>query len=49
MAALRRLDARRALTLEAIPAELRPFAATLGPLLAGETVLTALPFALTVR
>jgi protease-4 len=49
IAALRRLDARRTLTLEAIPAELRPFAATLGPLLAGETVLTALPFALTVR
>jgi protease-4 len=49
IAALKRLDTRRALTLEAVPEELRPFAATLGPLLAGETVLTAMPFALTVR
>jgi protease-4 len=49
IAALKKLDARRALTLEAVPEELRPFAAALGPLLAGETVLTAMPFALTVR
>lgn len=49
LAALRRLDARRTIALEAIPPELRPFAATLAPLLAGENVLAALPFALTVR
>jgi protease-4 len=49
IAALKRLDARRTLMLETVPEELRPFAATLGPLLAGETVLTAMPFSLTVR
>jgi protease-4 len=48
-AALARLDARRGLLLDALPAELRPFAAALGPLLAGETVVAAMPFAVTVR
>jgi protease-4 len=48
-AALMRLDARRSLLLDALPAELRPFAAALGPLLAGEAVVAALPFAVTVR
>jgi len=47
--AIARLEARRLLALDALPAELRPFAAALGPLLAGETVVAALPFALTVR
>ncbi|HEX6276070.1 MAG TPA: signal peptide peptidase SppA [Polyangiaceae bacterium] len=47
--AIARLEARRLLALDALPAELRPFAASLGPLLAGETVVAALPFALTVR
>jgi protease IV len=47
--ALARLDARRNLLLEGLPAELRPFAASLGPLLAGETVVAALPFAVTLR
>ncbi len=48
-AALADLRARPSLSLEALPAELRPFAAALGPLLAGETVVAALPFALTLR
>jgi protease-4 len=48
-AALARLDARRGVLLDALPAELRPFAAALGPLLAGETVVAAMPFAVTVR
>jgi protease-4 len=47
--AVARLEARRLLALDAIPAELRPFAAALGPLLSGETVVAALPFALTIR
>jgi hypothetical protein len=47
--AVARLQARRLLALELLPDELRPFAASLGPLLSGETVLAALPFALTVR
>jgi len=47
--ALARLESRRLFALEALPAELRPFAASLGPLLAGETVVAALPFAITVR
>jgi protease IV len=48
-AAVRRLQARRLLALDALPAELRPFAASLGPILRGEAVVAALPFALTVR
>jgi protease-4 len=48
-AAIARLEARRLLALDALPAELRPFAAALGPLLSGETVVAALPFALTIR
>ena len=48
-AAMARLEARRLLALDALPAELRPFAASLGPLFAGETVVAALPFALTIR
>jgi len=48
-AALQRLDARRTLSLEALPEDLRPFAAALGPLLMGETIVAALPFAITVR
>jgi protease IV len=47
--AVARLHARRLLALELLPDELRPFAASLGPLLSGETVVAALPFALTVR
>jgi len=47
--AIGRLEARRLLALDALPEELRPFAASLGPLLAGETVVAALPFALTIR
>jgi protease-4 len=48
-AALATLHARRSLLLDGLPAELRPFAASLGPLLAGETVVAALPFAVTLR
>ena len=47
--AVARLTARRTLTLEMLPAELRPFAATLAPLFAGESVVAAMPYALTVR
>jgi protease-4 len=47
--AVARLESRRLLALDALPSELRPFAAALGPLLSGETVVAALPFALTVR
>jgi protease-4 len=47
-AALARLETRRSL-LAGLPEELRPFAAALGPLLAGETVVAALPFAVTLR
>jgi protease-4 len=47
--ALSRLDARRTLSLEALPHELRPFAAALAPLTMGETVLAALPFAISVK
>ena len=47
--AIARVQARRLLALDALPVELRPFAASLGPLLSGETVVAALPFALTVR
>jgi hypothetical protein len=32
-----------------LPEELRPFAATLAPLFAGESVVAAMPYALTVR
>lgn len=48
-AALARFDARRNLLLDALPQELRPFAAALGPLLAGESVVAALPFAVSFR
>ncbi len=48
-AAMARLEARRLLALDTLPIELRPFAASLGPLLSGETVVAALPYALTVR
>jgi protease-4 len=48
-AALARLDTTRTLSLAALPVELRPFAAALGPLLAGETVVAALPFAVSLR
>lgn len=48
-AAIARLDARRSVLLDGLPAELRPFAAALGPLLAGETVVAAMPFAVTLR
>ena len=47
--ALARLRALPASPLGALAAPLRPFAASLSPLLARETVLTALPFALEVR
>jgi protease-4 len=47
--AVARLSARRSLALEMLPEELRPFAATLAPLFAGESVVAAMPYALTVR
>jgi protease-4 len=47
--ALETLALRRTLALEALPEELRPFAASLGPLFAGESVVAALPYALSVR
>jgi protease-4 len=47
--AFERLAERRMLSLEALPVELRPFAASLAPLFAGEHVVAALPYALTVR
>ena len=47
--ALQRLAERRTLSLEALPVELRPFAAALGPLFTGEGVVAALPYALSVR
>lgn len=48
-AAVARLRARPKLTLEELPERLRPFAAALGPLLAGERVLAAMPFAISVE
>jgi len=48
-AALARYEARPVLPLDALPEELRPFAAALGPLFRGESVVAALPYALTVR
>jgi protease-4 len=48
-AALDRYQARPMLPLDALPEELRPFAASLGPLFDGESVIAALPYALTVR
>jgi protease-4 len=47
--ALETLALRRTLSLEALPEELRPFAAALGPLFSGESVVAALPYALSVR
>lgn len=53
-AALLRYEARRAKALAQLPEQmlreqLRPFAAALSPLLSGETVVTALPYSITVR
>ena len=48
-AALARYEARPLLPLDTLPEELRPFAAALGPLFRGESVVAALPYALTVR
>ena len=48
-AALARYEARPLLPLASLPEELRPFAAALGPLFMGESVVAALPYALTVR
>jgi len=48
-AALARYQSRPMLALDQLPAELRPFAATLGPLFRGESVVAALPYAVTVR
>lgn len=48
-AAVARYEARPVLSLEGLPEELRPFAAALGPLFRGESVVAALPYALTVR
>jgi protease-4 len=48
-AALARYQARPLLPLDQLPEELRPFAAALGPLFRGESVVAALPYALTVR
>lgn len=47
--ALARFAARRPSLLSELPEQVRPFAATLAPLLSGEHVLAALPFALTVE
>ncbi|HEY3498109.1 MAG TPA: S49 family peptidase, partial [Polyangiaceae bacterium] len=47
--ALERLAARRTLSLETLPVELRPYAAALGPLFTGENVVASLPYALSVR
>jgi hypothetical protein len=46
---MKALEGRRLIALDALPIELRPFAASLGPMLAGETVVAAMPYALTVR
>jgi protease-4 len=48
-AALARYEARKTLPLDALPEALRPFAASLAPLFMGESVVAALPYAITVR
>jgi protease-4 len=47
--AVARFEARKAILLDLIPLELRPFAASLAPLFMGESVVAALPYAITVR
>ena len=48
-AAVTALSKRDVIALGALPDELRPFAASLGPLLQGERIVAALPYAFTVR
>jgi ClpP class serine protease len=48
-AAIGRFEAREHIALEVLGPELRPFAAALAPLLAGEHVVAALPYAITVK
>lgn len=48
-AAVARYEARKTLPLDALPEALRPFAASLAPLFMGESVVAALPYAITVR
>jgi hypothetical protein len=48
-AAISRVRAKQRLGLEALPERLRPFASALGPLLAGERVVAAVPFAFSVE
>lgn len=45
----RRADAQARFPDQAVLEQLRPFAAVVGPLLAGESVVAALPYAITVR
>ncbi len=47
--AVARYEAKKTIPLDALPEALRPFAASLGPLFMGESVVAALPYALTVR
>jgi len=47
--AVARYEARKTLPLDALPEPLRPFAASLAPLFMGESVVAALPYALTIR
>jgi protease IV len=48
-AALARLEKRNVIGLGALPERMRPFAAALAPLLQGERVVAALPYAFTVE
>ena len=48
-AAILRYESRKSILLDAIPLELRPFAASLAPLFMGESVVAALPYAITVK
>jgi protease-4 len=47
--AVQRFEARQACALRTVPDQLRPFVASLSPLLQGEPMLATLPFALVVR
>jgi protease-4 len=47
--ALARIERRERSLLDELPKQLRPFVATLSPLLQGEQVLAALPFAVTIE
>ena len=47
--ALEREQARRSPLLQLLPADLRPFVSSLQPMLSGERILTAVPYALVVH